>query len=183
LFISHLYSQSGRGKQGVEAANQALTAARGNERRQIARLSIATALQISGDFAGAESTLRDILKESPDNPIALNNLGYFLLERGERFDEALTMIRKAVDTDPTNPSFLDSLGWAYFRLGKLAEAELYLKEALRNDSASPTINEHLGDVFAAQSKRDQARGHWQRALDLASDEKLLTRLKEKLSSK
>lgn len=180
LFISHLYSQGGRGKEAVEAGNQALAAARGAERRQIARLSIATALQMSGDFAGAESTLRDILKESPNNPIALNNLGYFLIEREERFEEALTMIRKAVDTDPTNPSYLDSLGWAYFKLGKFAEAELYLKEALRNDPSSATINEHLGDVFAAQSKPDQAKTYWQRALNLVSDEKDSEKLKQKL---
>ena len=137
---------------------------------------------MSGDFAGAESTLRDILKESPNNPIALNNLGYFLLERGERYDEALTMIRRAVDTDPTNPSYLDSLGWANFKVGKLAEAELYLKEALRQDSSSATINEHLGDVYSAQRKSDLAKTYWQRALTLAVEAKDTARLKKKLGS-
>lgn len=183
LFISSLYTQADRGKEAIEAANQALAAARGSERRQIARLSIATALQMSGDFVGAESTLRDILKESPNNPIALNNLGYFLIERGERYDEALTMIRKAVDTDPTNPSYLDSLGWVHFKLGKLAEAELYLKEALRQDPSSATINEHLGDVYSAQSRLDLAKSYWQRALNLASEPKDLERLKKKLEVK
>jgi len=183
LFVSHLYSQSDRAKEAIDVANQALAAARGAERRQIARLSIATAQQMSGDFAGAETTLRDILKESPNNPIALNNLGYFLLERGERYDEALSLIRKAVDIDPTNPSYLDSLGWAHFKLGKLAEAELYLKEALRHDTSSSTINEHLGDVMAAQSKSDQARSYWQRALNLASNEKDVAKLKKKLGEK
>ncbi len=183
LFISHLYSQSGRGKEAVESANQALVAAKGSERRQIARLSIATALQMSGDFAGAENTLRDILRESPENPVALNNLGYFLLERNERFDEALKLIRQAVDVDPTNPSYLDSLGWAHFKLGKVAEAEMYLKEALRQDSSSPTINEHLGDVFAAQSKAELAKSYWQRSLTLASEAKDIERLKKKLGGK
>ena len=183
LFISSLYTQADRGKEAVETANQALAAARGSERRQIARLSIATALQMSGDFAGAEATLRDILKESPDNPIALNNLGYFLLVRGERYDEALIMIRKAVDTDPTNPSYLDSLGWANFKLGKLREAELYLKQALRLDSSSSTVNEHLGDVYSAQSRSDLAKSHWERALNLASDDKDVARLKAKLGFK
>ncbi|HEX6280256.1 MAG TPA: tetratricopeptide repeat protein [Pyrinomonadaceae bacterium] len=183
LFITNLYAQANRGKEAVEAANQALAAARGAERRQIARLSIATALQNSGDFDGAESTLRDILKESPNNPIALNNLGYFLLERGQRFGEALELIRKAVDTDPTNPSYLDSLGWAYFKIGKLAEAELYLREALRHDSSSVTINEHLGDVYAAQSKKEQAKSYWQKALTLASEDSDASRLKQKLGTK
>lgn len=183
LFISHLFGQAKRSKEAVDAANQALIVAKGSERRQIARLSIATALQISGDFAGAETTLRDILKESPNNPIALNNLGYFLLERNERFDEALKLIKQAVEIDPTNPSYLDSLGWAYFKLGKNAEAELYLKEALRQDSGSATINEHLGDVLAAQSKADQAKSHWQRSLELTTEAKEVERLKKKLGVK
>ncbi len=183
LFISHLYSQAHRGKEAGEAANQALIAAKGSERRQIARLSIATALQTAGDFAGAENTLREILKESPNNPIALNNLGYFLLERNERFDEALRLIKQAVDTDPTNPSYLDSIGWAYFKLGKMAEAEMYLREALRQDSSSSTINEHLGDVLAAQSKPEQAKAYWQRSLNFASEAKEIDRLKKKLGGK
>ena len=183
LFISHLYAQADRGKEAVDAANQALVTAKGSERRQIARLSVATALQMSGDFAGAENTLRDILKESPNNPIALNNLGYFLLERNERFEEAVRLIKQAVDIDPTNPSYLDSLGWAHFKLGKMAEAELYIREALRQDSASATINEHLGDVYFAQSKADQAKTYWQRSLNLATDTKEIERLKKKLGVK
>ena len=137
----------------------------------------------TGDFAGAENTLRDILKESPNNPIALNNLGYFLLERNERFEEAVRLIKQAVDIDPTNPSYLDSLGWAHFKLGKMAEAELYIREALRQDSASATINEHLGDVYFAQSKADQAKTYWQRSLNLATDTKEIERLKKKLGVK
>jgi tetratricopeptide (TPR) repeat protein len=183
LFISHLYAQGERPKEAAETANQALAAARGAERRQIARLSIATALQMSGDFAGAEATLRDILKESPNNPIALNNLGYFLLERNERFEEALGLIKQAVDIDPTNPSYLDSLGWAHFKLGKNVEAELYLREALRHDSSSVAINEHLGDILAAQSKADQAKSHWRRSLNLATEPKEIDRLKKKLGDK
>ncbi|MEQ1765049.1 MAG: tetratricopeptide repeat protein [Pyrinomonadaceae bacterium] len=183
LFVSHLYAQGDRPKEAAETANQALSAARGAERRQIARLSVATALQMSGDFPGAEATLRDILKESPNNPIALNNLGYFLLERNERFEEALGLIKQAVDIDPTNPSYLDSLGWAHFKLGKNAEAELYLREAHRHDSSSVAINEHLGDVLAAQSKADQAKSHWRRSLNLATEPKEIDRLKKKLGDK
>lgn len=180
LFISQLYSQANRGKQAVESANQALATARGAERRQIARLALASAMQMSGDTAGAETTLRDILKESPGNPIALNNLGYFLLERNERFEEALKLIKEAVDTDPTNPSYLDSLGWAYFKLGKLEEAEKYLKEALRYDASSATIHEHLGDVYAKKGSVDNARSQWQKAVERASDAADIARIKGKL---
>lgn len=180
LFVSNLYTQANRGKEAAAAANRAYDVAKGNERKQIARLTLATAQNMSGDFAGAEATLREILKQSPGNPIALNNLGYFLLERGEKVEEAKDMIEQAVKTDPANPSYLDSLGWVYFKMGKLAEAERYLKEAMRYDSGSATIREHLGDVYEKQQKPEQARVEWNRALKLASDPQDIQRIKSKL---
>jgi tetratricopeptide (TPR) repeat protein len=183
LFISNLYSQAHRGKEAAEAANQAHAIARGSERKQIARLTLATAQQNSGDFKGAEATLRELLKETPGNPIAMNNLGYFLLEREERFEEALELIQQAVKIDPTNPSYLDSLGWAYYKLGKLVDAEKHLKEALRFDSSSGTINEHLGDVYAKQGKTDMAKASWNRAASLHSDPADISRVKKKLAAK
>lgn len=183
LFISQLYSQANRSKEAIEAANEAHAAALGAERKQMARLTIATAQQNSGDHAAAETTLREILKESPGNPIALNNLGYFLLERDIRFEEALKLIQQAVDTDPTNPSYLDSLGWAYYKLGKYPEAEKHLKAALRQDSMSATIHEHLGDVYLKQGKADLSRNAWQKALELASDGTDISRLKGKLATR
>ena len=181
LFISNLYSQANRGREAADAANQAFAVARGNERKQIAKLTLATAQQMSGDFTGAETTLRGLLKETPGNPIALNNLGYFLLERDERLDEALDLIQQAVKVDPTNPSYLDSLGWAYFKLGKLTEAEKNLRDAARIDTGSSTINEHLGDVYQKQGKLDLAKASWEKALNLASETADVTRLKSKLS--
>lgn len=181
LFVSNLYTQANRGKEAAAAANKAFEVARGNERKQIARLTLATAQNMSGDLAGAEATLRAILKESPTNPIALNNLGYFLLERGEKIEEAKEMIEQAVKTDPTNPSYLDSLGWVHFKMGNFPEAERFLKEASRYDPGSSTILEHLGDVYQKQNKTELARQSWQRSLKLAADPADVKRLKEKLA--
>jgi predicted Zn-dependent protease len=136
---------------------------------------------MSGDFKSAETTLRDILKQSPGNPIALNNLGYFLLERDEKITEAYNLIKQAVRIDPTNPSYLDSLGWAYFKMGNLTEAEKYLKQAAKYDSSSATIQEHLGDVYQKQGKSALAKTAWQKALTLASDAEEINRIKLKLS--
>lgn len=183
LFISSLYSQGKRGKQAIESANKAFTlanAADDRERRQIAKLTLATAQQMSGDFAGAETTLREILKQNSRNPIALNNLGYFLIERNQKLDEALNLIQQAVRIDPSNPSYLDSLGWAYFKLGKFADAEKHLKTAAKYDAGSATIQEHLGDVYHKLNKPDQAKKAWQKALNLTSDAEEITRLKTKL---
>jgi tetratricopeptide (TPR) repeat protein len=180
LFISNLYTQANRGKEAAEAANQAYAVARGGERKQIARLTLATAQQMSGDVKAAEITLRELLKETPGNPIALNNLGYFLLDRDDRLQEALGLIQQALKVDPTNPSYLDSLGWAYYRLGKYADAEKSLKEALRMDSSSGTIHEHLGDVYQKQGKMDLAKSSWNKAASLFSDAADLVRVKKKL---
>lgn len=180
LFISILYSEAKRGKDAVEAANKALEMTGQDERRQIALLTLATAQNISGDFKSAEATLRSILKTSPGNPIALNNLGYFLVERNERLDEALGMIRQAVETEPNNSSYLDSLGWAYFKLGKLEEAEENLRKAARLDPTSATIHDHLGDVYQKRGKTELARTAWQKALGLSTDPKQAEELRRKL---
>lgn len=180
LFISGLYNQAKRGKEAIEAANQAYTITRDNERRQIARLTLATAQHRSGDFNSAETTLREILKQSPGNPIALNNLGYFLLERNEKINEAYNLIKQAVKIDPTNPSYLDSLGWAYFKMGNLTEAEKHLRQAAKFDSGSATIQEHLGDVYQKQGKTALAKTAWQRALTLSSNAEDANRIKSKL---
>jgi Tfp pilus assembly protein PilF len=180
LFISNLYTQAERGKEAADAANQAFLVAGGAERKQIAKLTLATAQQMSGDFKAAEVTLREILNQTPGNPIALNNLGYFLLERNERFEEAFNLIQRALKVDPTNPSYLDSLGWAFFKLGKFAEAEKSLKNAARMDPDSAAIHEHLGDVFQKQGKLELASTSWQKALNLASDAADIKRIKLKL---
>lgn len=180
LFISSLYSQGKRGKLAIESANKAYALAQDSERKQIARLTLATAQQRSGDFNAAETTLRDILKQNSRNPIALNNLGYFLIERKQKLDEALNLIQQAVRIDPTNPSYLDSLGWAYFQLGKYSEAEKHLRNAAKYDATSATIQEHLGDVYQKLNKPDQAKKAWQKALNLTSDTEEVTRLKTKL---
>jgi Flp pilus assembly protein TadD len=180
LFISHLYIQAGREAEAIKAANQAYEVGGSDERRQIAKTTLASAQQMAGDYAGAEATLRGILKQTPRNPIALNNLGYFLVERNERIAEALDMIQQAVKIDPTNPSYLDSRGWAHFALGNLEEAERDLKLASRIDSSSETIHEHLGDVYGKQGKVTQARLSWERALELATNADDIKRIKGKL---
>lgn len=182
LFISNLYINAGRQTEAAEAARFAESLAGDLERQQIAQLTLASALHRSGKFELAESVLREILKQMPGNPIALNNLGYFLLERDEKLDEALVMIRRAVDFDPTNPSYLDSLGWAFYKLGRFAEAEQSLTEAARFDASSAAIQEHLGDVLIKLEKPESAHFAWRRALLLASDPLDVKRLNEKIAS-
>jgi len=182
LFLSNLYSQAKRGREAVESANQAFQIGQDTERKQIAKLTLATAQQISGNFQAAETTLRELLQQSPGNPIALNNLGYFLAERDTKLDEAINLIERAVKINPTDSSYLDSLGWAYFKLGNYAQAEKYLKEALQNDSTSATIQEHLGDVYQKQGRLPLAKSSWQKSLIASSEPEQIKRLKSKINS-
>ncbi|MGI8555371.1 MAG: tetratricopeptide repeat protein [Pyrinomonadaceae bacterium] len=183
IFISSLYNQAKRGTEAIAAARQAFNAAESEEKRQIADLSLAAAQQTAGNYQSAEITLRSLLKKTPGNPVALNNLGYFLLERNEKLNEALSLIKRALNIDPTNSSYLDSLGWAYFKLGKLDEAELYLTEAVRGNAVSAVVFEHLGDVYQKQGKFDLAKSIWQKAVNISSDSEAAIRLKEKMANR
>ncbi len=183
VFISSLYGDAKLGKQAIATANQALAISKTDDMKLMAKLVLATAQEKSGDFASAEITLREILKQSPENPVALNNLGYFLVERNQKLDEATMLIQKAVKIEPTNSSFIDSLGWAFFKQNKFTEAEKQLKDALRRSPASATIQEHLGDVFDKQGKPDLAKAAWKRALSLSSDREQILQIKAKLNKK
>ena len=92
------------------------------------------------------------------------------------------MTQRAVRAEPTNPSFLDSLGWVYFRLGKLKEAERYLSDAARRNPASATIQEHIGDLFQQLGNAEKAKAAWQKALSLATEPADSTRIKAKLNT-
>jgi tetratricopeptide (TPR) repeat protein len=183
LMISNLYSQAKQGAKAVDAAQTALALAQSEDLKQVVLLTLATAQNEAGDFKGSEKTLRDIIEKTPENATALNNLGYFLAERGEKLDEALEMTLKAVKTQPENSSFLDSLGWVHFKMGNYDEAERNLKEANRRDPSSATTLDHLGDVYAKQGKLEPARVVWQKALNLTSDNNEVAKIKAKLVKK
>ena len=115
-------------------------------------------------FAEAESAFRQVLARDPENAIALNYLGYMLAERGERLDESVTYLKKALQVEPENPSYLDSLGWAYFKADKLDLAETNLKRAADQLKTNSVIQEHYGQVLFKLGRYDDAIAAWTRAL-------------------
>jgi tetratricopeptide (TPR) repeat protein len=118
--------------------------------------------------ADAEAVLRDALKLQPDSPHLQNDLAYLLAEGGTRANEALELIGKALKREPNNGNYLDTRGWALFKLKRLAEAEEALRKAVTEEPAEPVLQEHLGDVLLARGNRPGALEHWRRAL--SSDE-------------
>src|SRR5580704_17841530 len=115
-------------------------------------------------FDLAEEQFRKVLDVNPNNAAVLNYYGYMLADRGVRLDEAIAMIQKAVKLDPNNGAYLDSLGWAYYKQNKLAEAEEYLRKAAERQSHDPTILGHLGDVYMKLGQTERAASYWERAL-------------------
>jgi tetratricopeptide (TPR) repeat protein len=115
-------------------------------------------------FAEAESAFRQVLSRDPDNAIALNYLGYMLAERGERLDESVGYLKKALLAEPENPSYLDSLGWAYFKADKLDLAETNLKRAADQLKSNSVIQEHYGQLLFKLGRYDEAIAAWNRAL-------------------
>jgi len=115
-------------------------------------------------FEQAEEMFRKVLQGDPQSAMTLNYLGYMLADRGSKLDEALTLIKKAVDLDPANGAYLDSLGWAYFKLGKYDLAEDNLLKASQHMGADPTVQDHLGDLYQKTGRLRLAAAHWERAL-------------------
>ena len=113
----------------------------------------------------AEEQFQKVLDVDPHSAVVLNYLGYMNADRGVRLEESLDYIKQAVSLDPSNGAYLDSLGWAYFKLGKYDLAEENLTKASAHMSTDPTVQEHLGDLYQKTGRLKQAADHWQRAVD------------------
>jgi tetratricopeptide (TPR) repeat protein len=113
----------------------------------------------------AERCFKQALADDQRNAMVLNYLGYMLADRGVRLEEALGYIKKAVELDPQNGAYLDSLGWAYFKLGNFNAAEENLRRASERMSSDPTIHDHLGELYSKTGRLKLAAAHWERALE------------------
>jgi len=146
----------------AQASAQKLLSVNPNDPRGLHVLSLI--LQDKGDAKGAERTLRDLIARDPLDANALNSLGYMFAERGERLDEAVTLLQRALKVEPGNPSYLDSLGWAYFQQGRVDLADAPLTEAAAKLQKNSVVQDHLGDLRYKQQRYSDAAAAWERAL-------------------
>lgn len=130
----------------------------------------ASALSLSGDRAKAEAQAGAALALAPDQPELLNFLGYAWVDRGERVEEGLALILKAAALRPDEGYILDSLGWAYYRLGRYDEAVSSLERAAELEPANTDILEHLGDAYWRIGREVDASYQWSAALNLGQDD-------------
>jgi tetratricopeptide (TPR) repeat protein len=185
--LAQMYSDTDRGAQAVNALRDAQT--RFPQDNGIA-FELGAVFDKQKKFADAESAFRQVLARDPDNATALNYLGYMLAERGERLDESVGYLKKALEIEPDNGSYLDSLGWAYFKADKLDLAEDNLKRAANQLKTNSVIQEHYGQVLFKLGRYDAAIAAWTRALagdgdsiDKSDIDKKIRAAKQKLNKR
>lgn len=129
----------------------------------------------------AEEDLKRALELGGDQPLVLNYLGYSWVDQGIHLNQAMDLIRKAVELKPDDGYFVDSLGWAHYRLGDFPKAAKHLERAVELRPDDPVINDHLGDAYWRVGRRLEARYQWSQALTLEPEPEEIDKIKLKLA--
>ncbi|TPN01798.1 tetratricopeptide repeat protein [Mesorhizobium sp. B2-1-3A] len=132
------------------------------------------------EWPKAEPNFRKALELQPDQPQVLNYLGYSWVDMNTNLKEGLAMIQKAVDLRPSDGYIVDSLGWAYFRLGRFDDAVREMERAVSLKPEDPVLNDHLGDAYWRVGRKLEATFQWNQARDLKPDPDVLATLQQKL---
>ena len=164
IAIAQVYLQAKRFDAAEQAIQKALDLSPGPEDQEFALFVQGSIYERQKKYDEAEKTFKRVLSVDPLNSSASNYLGYMLADRGIRLDESVQYIQKALELEPDNAAYLDSLGWAYFKMGRYDLAENPLERAASKIQDDPTIHEHLGDLYLHQGKKARAQEEWQRAL-------------------
>ena len=144
------------------------------------KFNLAAAFERLGQFDDAVKQFKSILNKEPDNPMALNYLGYMYAEKGINLRDAREMLEKALSIDSNNSAYLDSYAWVLYKMGKYDEAQVQMQKALKAGEPDPTLYDHQGDIYMALNQKDMAREYWNKALELSPDDDTI---KAKLNQK
>jgi len=167
-----LYRQNERYEDAIAAYDQAISLydSRGTE-QWFVHYARAISYERLGIWEQAETDFRKALELNPDHPQVLNYLGYSLVEKQIKLDEALSMIERAVERQPDSGYIVDSLGWVLYRLGNYDEAIVHMERAAELMPVDPVVNDHLGDVLWAVGRHTEAEFQWKRALSFVDEDK------------
>jgi tetratricopeptide (TPR) repeat protein len=189
VVLSQVYMKLRRWKESEDALAEAGKLASKPEDKEYVLYFQGALYERQKKYELAEQSFRQILQTHPDSGPTLNYLGYMLADHNMRLEEALNMIKRAVELEPQNGAYLDSLGWVYFKLANYDQAEDYLRRAAEKTPNDATIQDHLGELYAKTGKLKLAAMHWERALDewnksIASDvdQQDVARVQKKLES-
>lgn len=176
-----LWSFYGMNQQTQEKYNQAIMAYRKTLELDSLNLTALSNLPVVyetlGRYQKSDSLYEIAIRRLPENDLLLNNYSYSLSERDLRMQDALKMATRAIEAQPDNAAYLDTIGWIYYKLGRYEEAEKYIKKSVEMRDGSAVVLEHLGDVYAALGKVQQAQKYWQQAYELdKTNKKLLKKM-------
>ncbi len=177
VLLAALYLQQGRGSQGEKTFARGLAAFPDNGDLLY---EYGLFLDSSGETQRAMSVMQQVIRLQPEHAAALNYVGYTWADRKVHLDKALEYIQRAVKLKPENGYIRDSLGWVYFRLGRLKEARIELEKAIRLSPDDPAILDHLGDVYLESGRSRDALRVYRRALELYKKEKDRKSVREKI---
>ncbi len=161
LDLADVYQKGKNFSEGAKTLDAAENLAKGNDEKVQVMFMRGAMLERQKNFPAAEAEFRKVLAIDANHASTLNYLGYMLADRGVRLEEAKGFIQKALEEEPNNPAYLDSLGWVYFRLNKLSDAEEKLRQALEYMSRDATVHDHLGEVYLREGKIKEAVAQWQ----------------------
>ena len=164
LSVAQVYIQAKQLDNAEQAVNKAMQYSSKPEEQEYSRFLLGSIYEREKKYDLAEEQFKKVLATDPLNASAANYLGYMLADRGVRLDESVKYIQTALRLDPNNGAYLDSLGWAYYKMDRCDLAEPHLEKAARLMSDDPTILEHLGRVYLRMGKDTQAEQEWERAL-------------------
>jgi tetratricopeptide (TPR) repeat protein len=136
----------------------------------------------SHQWPKAEADMKKALDLQPDQPHVLNYLGYSWIDQGVNLDDGMKMIKRAVEQRPDDGYIVDSLGWAYYRIGNYDEAVKNLERAVDLKPEDPTINEHLGDAYWHVGRKLEAKFQWSHARDLKPEPEDLPKIEAKIAN-
>ncbi len=152
------------------------------ENRREFLFALANVYHEQGDNSRTESYLKQVLEENPDYAPALNYLGYFYAELGIKLEEAERLINRALEKDPGNGHYIDSLGWVLFKMGRNQDALKLIKSSLEALGEHSEVYEHLGDIYQAMNQQELARQAWSKSLELDGDNLGLKKKLERMGS-
>ena len=164
ITLAQMYTRLRRFSEAEQALDKAEQLSSKTDDKEYVWFLRGSAFERDKHYSEAEEQFKKVLASDPDHASALNYLGYMLADQNMKLEEALGYIKRAVDLDPANGAYLDSLGWAYFRLGKFELAEDNLLKASQKINTDPTVHDHLGDLYQKTGRLKLAATNWERAL-------------------
>ena len=165
LAISRIYEKAKLFDKAIEYIDQANLLADTDSSHLNILFTYGSVYERAKEYEKSEAKFREILSIDSENSSALNYLGYMFADRSVNLDEAHDMIQRALDLEPENGAYLDSLGWVYFRQNKLELAAKYLERSLEQYQNDPIVHTHLGDVYYRQGRIKEAQHHWNQGLE------------------